>query len=129
MHIILPVETADYVSLSMDDRSMTVVCREQYGLTQQRRDYVQSADGRLLQEDRSPRHTSVLQLFRTVFLPQGYPDSVSDDYTEYQVILTLTLTLMIQDSSPFSHRTMLRFSKLKLVGLGGLGMMPVRSLL
>ena len=35
---------------------------------------------------------------------------------------TLTLTLMIQDSGPFSNRTMFRFSKLKLIGLGGLGM-------
>ena len=30
----------------------------------------------------------------------------------------LTLTLMIQDSGPSSHRTMFRFSKLKLIGLG-----------
>ena len=36
--------------------------------------------------------------------------------------LTLTLTLMIQGSGPSSHRTMFRFSKLKLIGLGGLGM-------
>ena len=41
----------------------------------------------------------------------------------------LTLTLMIQDSGPFSHRTMFRFSKLKLIGLGGLGMVPIRLLL
>ena len=41
----------------------------------------------------------------------------------------LTLTLMLQDSGPFSHRTMFRFSKLKLIGLGGLGMVPIRSLL
>ena len=41
----------------------------------------------------------------------------------------MTLTLMIQDSGPFSHRTMFRFSKLKLIGLGGLGMVPIRSLL
>ena len=41
----------------------------------------------------------------------------------------LTLTLMIQDSGPSRHRTMFRFSKLKLIGLGGLGMVPVRPLL
>ena len=41
----------------------------------------------------------------------------------------LTLTLMIQDSGPSSHRTMFRFSKLKLIGLGGMGMVPIRSLL
>ena len=34
--------------------------------------------------------------------------------------MTLTLTLMIEDSGPFSHRAMFRFSKLKLIGLGGL---------
>ena len=43
--------------------------------------------------------------------------------------LTLTLTLMIQDSGPSSHRTMFRFSKLKLIGFGGMGMVPIRSLL
>ena len=31
---------------------------------------------------------------------------------------SLTLTLTLQDSGPFSHRTMFRFSKLKLIGLG-----------
>ena len=41
--------------------------------------------------------------------------------------LTLTLTLMIQDSGPSNHRTMFRFSKLKLIGLGGMGMVPIRS--
>ena len=34
---------------------------------------------------------------------------------------SLTLTLMIQDSGPFSHRTMFRVSKLILIGLGGHG--------
>ena len=41
--------------------------------------------------------------------------------------VTLTLTLMIQDSGPSNHRTMFRFSKLKLIGLGGMGMVPIRS--
>ena len=41
--------------------------------------------------------------------------------------LTLTLTLMIQDSGPSNHRTMFRFSKLKLIGFGGMGMVPIRS--
>ena len=41
----------------------------------------------------------------------------------------MTLTLMIRDSGPFSRRTMFRFSKLKPIGLSGLGMVPVRSLL
>ena len=36
---------------------------------------------------------------------------------------------MILDSGPFSHRTMFRLSKLKLIGPGGLGMVPIRSLL
>ena len=39
----------------------------------------------------------------------------------------VTLTLMIQDSGPSNHRTMFRFSKLKLIGLGGMGMVPIRS--
>ena len=33
----------------------------------------------------------------------------------------LTLTLMIQVSGAFSHRTMFRFSKLRLIGLSGMG--------
>ena len=45
------------------------------------------------------------------------------------VVFDFTLTLTIQDSGPFSHRTMFRFSKLKLICLGGLGMVPIRSLL
>ena len=36
---------------------------------------------------------------------------------------------MIQDSGPSNHRTMFRFSKLKLIGLGGMGMVSIRSLL
>ena len=45
------------------------------------------------------------------------------------LILCITLTLTLQDSGPFSHRTMFRSSKLKLIGLGSLRMVPIRSLL
>lgn len=70
----------------MDNKSMNVVCREQYGLSPVKRDYLQFADGGQLQQaDRSARHSSITQAFRAIFLPQGYPDSVSKDYAEYQL--------------------------------------------
>ena len=69
----------------MENRSMNVVCREQYGLSSLKRDYLQCTNGHLQQTDRSPRHTSIIQIFRAIFLPQGYPDSVSKDYAEYQL--------------------------------------------
>ena len=47
--------------------------------------------------------------------------------SDFVLALTLTLTLMIQDSGPSNHRTMFRFSKLKLIGFGGMGMVPIRS--
>ena len=53
----------------------------------------------------------------------------TDTTKQRKAYMTLTLTLMIQDSSPSSHRTIFRFSKLKLIGLGGMGMVPIRSLL
>ena len=69
----------------MEKTSINVVCREQYGLSPLKRDYLQSSNGHLLQTDKSPKHTSIIQIFRAIFLPQGYPDSVSKDYAEYQL--------------------------------------------
>ncbi|XP_076449881.1 RUS family member 1-like [Babylonia areolata] len=69
----------------MNETGTGVVCKEQYGCTSLKRHYVRSDTGRLFAEDRSPRHTSLRQVFRTVFLPQGYPESVSEDYAQYQI--------------------------------------------
>ena len=69
---------------------------------------------------------------------RAIPSEIYSEITDFKSVplvapstptkMTLTLTLIIQDSGPFSHRTMFRFSKLKLIGLGGLGMVPIRSL-
>ncbi|XP_072163272.1 RUS family member 1-like [Diadema setosum] len=65
-----------------------LVCRETYGSHSDPRDYVREDDGHVYEawkNSRSRRFSSVFQLFRTVFLPQGYPDSVSRDYMQYQI--------------------------------------------
>ncbi|XP_064612528.1 RUS family member 1-like [Liolophura sinensis] len=51
-----------------------------------RKRYVRSDDtGRVIVLDETERYTSIAQFFRSVFLPQGYPESVSDDYLIYQL--------------------------------------------
>ncbi|KAH9518633.1 rus1 protein C16orf58 [Bulinus truncatus] len=63
-----------------------LVCQERYGSTSRKYDYVlKDSDGVLNQIDSSVRHSSVSHLFRNIFLPQGYPDSVSQDYLQYQI--------------------------------------------
>jgi len=37
---------------------------------------------------------SIVNVLRTIFLPQGYPDSVSDDYLAYQIWDTAQVTLV-----------------------------------
>ena len=69
----------------------------------------------------------------SVFVRMQFSDTNNTKYIHLVHVglvlsVTLTLTLMLQDSGPFSHRTMFRFSKLKLIGLGGLVMVPLRSL-
>ena len=68
----------------------------------------------------------------SVFVRMQFSDTNNTKYIHLVHVglvlsVTLTLTLMLQDSGPFSHRTMFRFSKLKLIGLGGLVMVPIRS--
>lgn len=63
----------------------TVLCREGYGSSRVKKNYVSTNDGQLVVVDRSPTGTSVSHFFRSVFLPQGYPESVSQDYLEYQI--------------------------------------------
>ncbi|XP_013405479.1 RUS1 family protein C16orf58 homolog [Lingula anatina] len=66
-----------------------VVLKESYGSSTAKKEYIEAVDGRLITCDRSERFTSVFDLFRSVFLPQGYPDSVSEDYMQYQLWDTL----------------------------------------
>lgn len=63
-----------------------LICQEQYGSGQRRNDFVlQESDQTLLKVDQSAHYSSVKQVFSAIFLPQGYPDSVSDDYLAYQI--------------------------------------------
>ncbi|XP_041035972.1 RUS1 family protein C16orf58 homolog isoform X1 [Carcharodon carcharias] len=63
-----------------------ILCSEHYGARRDRR-YVQQGDGQLLRRsERGPEAAlSLASLFTSVFLPQGYPDSVSGDYLSYQI--------------------------------------------
>uniref|UniRef100_A0A4W3H7H5 RUS family member 1 n=1 Tax=Callorhinchus milii TaxID=7868 RepID=A0A4W3H7H5_CALMI len=63
-----------------------VLCVEAYGSRRSRR-YVRGLNGELLirsEAERRARHTAT-DLLTSVFLPQGYPDSVSGDYLTYQI--------------------------------------------
>ena len=46
-------------------------------------------NGHLINESNSSKPTKLLSLLKDIFLPQGYPDSVSDDYMDYQIWDTL----------------------------------------
>ncbi|CAL1544581.1 unnamed protein product [Lymnaea stagnalis] len=63
-----------------------LVCQERYGSTEKKHDYfLKDEDGILKKIDSSARHSSLSHLFSSIFLPQGYPDSVSSDYLTYQI--------------------------------------------
>ncbi|KAK3798382.1 hypothetical protein RRG08_063392 [Elysia crispata] len=63
-----------------------LVCREQYGSTSRKHDYhLMKQDGKLKKINTSKSFNSIFHLFWAVFLPQGYPDTVSDDYLAYQI--------------------------------------------
>lgn len=58
---------------------------ETYGSTSFRRRFVRSTAGKILVYKSDEKFQSLSHFFRTVFLPQGYPDSVSADYLLYQL--------------------------------------------
>lgn len=59
---------------------------ESYGSTSLHRCYTKSKDGRLqVIDQKTSGFVSLSHFFTTVFLPQGYPDSVSEDYLTYQI--------------------------------------------
>ncbi|XP_061188413.1 RUS family member 1-like [Saccostrea echinata] len=62
-----------------------MVCKEIYGSSTVCKKYVKTGKDRLLAVDLSPKWTSLTQFFMVVFLPQGYPESVSSDYLQYQI--------------------------------------------
>lgn len=63
----------------------SVICREIYGSSSVKKKYVKLPNGKLRVINQSPKWTSLSQFFRSAFLPQGYPDSVSVDYLTYQI--------------------------------------------
>ncbi|KAJ4439571.1 hypothetical protein ANN_07698 [Periplaneta americana] len=75
--------------------SQQIIYREQYGALGRRIVYVKPPDQTTLVRLSSSLTLptsfleSIIQFFRQVFLPQGYPDSVSDDYYRYQLWDTL----------------------------------------
>ncbi|XP_050812849.1 RUS family member 1 isoform X2 [Gopherus flavomarginatus] len=63
------------------------LCTEQYG-SRGARCYLPSPDGRLSYVGDEPGRMgwrSLKEIFMSVFLPQGYPESVSQDYLPYQI--------------------------------------------
>ncbi|KAL4658215.1 hypothetical protein GN956_G2972 [Arapaima gigas] len=68
----------------MDTEDRALFVTERYG-SQEEWGY-RLKEGQLVRERREAggRSSSLLSLFKSVFLPQGYPDSVSKDYLEYQ---------------------------------------------
>lgn len=66
-----------------------VVCREKYGSESLRKTYIRGNGDHLRTIDLSRGFGSASNFFRSVFLPQGYPDSVSNDYMAYQIWDTL----------------------------------------
>lgn len=62
-----------------------MVCKTVYGSTNVLKKYVKTEKDKLKTVDLSPKWTSLSQFFTVVFLPQGYPESVSSDYLQYQI--------------------------------------------
>ncbi|XP_038053737.1 RUS family member 1-like isoform X2 [Patiria miniata] len=66
----------------------SLVCRESYSSRARPLRYLRRSDGTIqVSSDggKNQAFQSLAQTFRTVFLPQGYPESVSEDYLEYQI--------------------------------------------
>uniref|UniRef100_A0A0B7BU16 DUF647 domain-containing protein n=1 Tax=Arion vulgaris TaxID=1028688 RepID=A0A0B7BU16_9EUPU len=87
-----------------------LVCQEQYGSTPRKHNYILTEDGVL--QRISSGYNSVTHFFRSVFLPQGYPDTVSEDYVTYQIWDT------IQAFASSITGTLAAHSVLKGVGVG-----------
>lgn len=90
-----------------------LVYRESYGPRSKTTSYYRTCEGKL-QKDASTAFSfsGILLFFKTVFLPQGYPDSVSDDYLTYQIWDT------VQAFSSSITGTLATHAMLKGVGVG-----------
>ncbi|KAM9457865.1 RUS family member 1 [Clarias gariepinus] len=98
----------------MADEGGGVIATERYGSQEAWRYRVK--DGEMHRErvgqDRVTRGKSITDAFKNVFLPQGYPESVSEDYVQYQIWDTL------QAFSSSLSGTLATQASLKGVGVG-----------
>ncbi|XP_026182053.1 RUS family member 1 [Mastacembelus armatus] len=98
----------------MDKGAGEVLATERYGSAESWR-YL-SKDGAMERRrdggDGESRGSSVIGVFKSVFLPQGYPESVSDDYLQYQFWDT------VQAFSSSLSGTLATQASLKGVGVG-----------
>nr|XP_006816815.1 PREDICTED: UPF0420 protein C16orf58-like [Saccoglossus kowalevskii] len=63
-----------------------IVCEEGYGSQGAKAYYKKDRDGKIrMITAKDRRFASLSQFFRSLFLPQGYPESVSGDYLTYQI--------------------------------------------
>ncbi|XP_053375409.1 RUS family member 1-like [Mercenaria mercenaria] len=77
---------ADDCSLTIEQFYALQTMEESYGSTSLRRRYTCGKNGRIQVTSKKSRgFVSISHFFVTVFLPQGYPDSVSEDYLTYQI--------------------------------------------
>ena len=68
-----------------------IVLRESYGSTPNKKIYVRGPTDDIRVVVKSEKLTSGSQFFREVFLPKGYPESVSSDYLVYQAWDTIQM--------------------------------------
>lgn len=73
-----------------------------------------------------PDLTFIFILFQSVFLPQGYPESVSDDYLQYQFWDTVQVQMQINTSLPSLSETVVLHSH-TLLSLSGFLQLSVRD--
>ncbi|XP_070572784.1 RUS family member 1-like [Ptychodera flava] len=99
-----------------------IICEEQYGSQNSRVQYRSESDGQIRKEaSKDRRFSSVSQFFRSVFLPQGYPDSVSEDYLTYQFWDT------VQAFCSYLTGTLATQAMLKGVGVGDESATPMAA--
>lgn len=68
-----------------EDPRRAAVFSERYGVSGESWVYSLDQDRGLVQRRAGSRQSGLLHLFKSVFLPQGFPESVSTDYLQYQL--------------------------------------------
>ncbi|XP_064649949.1 RUS family member 1-like [Lineus longissimus] len=89
-----------------------IVCKERYGSQEIKNTYLKQRDNTVKVVDDSHNYTSITGFLRAAFLPIGYPESVSDDYIQYQIWDT------VQAFSGYTISTLATQAVLKGYGVG-----------